>query len=64
MSAVMDDRWQPISTAPKDGTFILAFDGEVRVMIWSLFFRRGWISGNADEREPTHWMPLPEPPRA
>jgi hypothetical protein len=60
--------WQPIETAPKDGTEILAWDGSVRTTaVW-------WVPGKqwslvspgeyAEDSEvwPTHWMPLPEPP--
>lgn len=62
--------WQPIETAPKDGTRVLGWDGE-----------SGWYSCEFEKLEgawvavpfsisgwdphhvsPTHWMPLPEPP--
>ena len=64
--------WQPIETAPKDGTEILAF---------ATFERRDFIAvaqwADADPEfpntvagwfwdyaiRPTHWMPLPEPPK-
>jgi hypothetical protein len=76
--------WQPIETAPKDGTAIwLACEGKIylgygedderpyRSGGWELkaTFRRfddrpdeicgTWTSRNV---EPTHWMPLPDPP--
>lgn len=70
--------WQPIETAPKDGTWILVNDGTgsahppVHVVHWS---NPEWMGGpdtwvtmaigpNPDtyEPNPTHWMPIPTPP--
>jgi hypothetical protein len=72
--------WQPIETAPKDGTRILVFDddGEVlptRFARWTHPFTEdalaGFVTGwnsefNVPESwcSPTHWMPLPPPPAA
>jgi hypothetical protein len=58
-------QWQPIETAPKDGTWILATSGGVAYVV-SWFYtgpQHGWWA-TADEadRAPTHWMPLPDPP--
>jgi hypothetical protein len=61
--------WQPIETAPKDGTQILAFAHERRgyfgVAQWAEAqpaFKdvAGWFWDYAIR--PTHWMPLPAPP--
>lgn len=67
--------WMPIETAPKDGTPILAFspdsDPSVYVIAWvnSGFDGKdysGWREAGGEGYErfvPTHWQPLPEPPR-
>jgi hypothetical protein len=72
--------WQPIETAPKDGEWLICWDGKkVQPLTWisdtySTDYT-GWAYGLADwggtlyegynevEREPTHWMPLPPPPK-
>jgi hypothetical protein len=62
----MGSSWQPIGTAPKDGTAILTFQsnlmtgGKMRVAVWrDDTVPKGW---SASEESPTHWMPLPIPP--
>jgi hypothetical protein len=55
--------WQPIETAPKDDeTWVLAFNGdEYAVCIWTGEY---WSDNEYMMRpQPTHWMPLPEPPK-
>lgn len=65
------DKWQPIETAPKDGTEIL---GWVYGERWAVckyhknsmfkvegFATYGWDDGY-EWADPTHWMPLPDPP--
>lgn len=61
--------WQPIETAPKDGTVILANAGKRVVMCqWEKWpdGRAGWYAfpHNAILKKEllTHWMPLPAPP--
>lgn len=70
--------WQPIETAPKDGTRILAAFGpetgyrvDIVTFMHSPFGRSYWFShimetvrGSRAMRriQPTHWMPLPDPP--
>lgn len=57
--------WQPIETAPKDGTYLLTSDGKWREVC--KFVDGFWCSDLEGESysyvlEPTHWQPLPEPP--
>lgn len=55
--------WQPIATAPKDGTSVLLWSRNgYDVAVWS--GRIGeWTTGQLFYApEPTHWMPLPSPP--
>lgn len=64
--------WKAIDTAPKDGTEVLVSEGRdlpMYVAYWDDEVER-WIdpgmSPHADaqfENAPTHWMPLPEPPK-
>lgn len=62
--------WQPIETAPKDGTQILAWDGfNFDLCEWSAPERRPqdacwWIDNDKGSMHPTHWQPLPPPPTA
>ena len=64
----MFSEWQPIATAPKDGTIILIFEGRVgtaagivRVSRWrDDTIPSGWTGA---ENPPSHWLPLPLPPK-
>jgi hypothetical protein len=65
--------WQPIETAPRDGSDILlicntAYTPEASIGWWSA---DGWRHYSRPEEKwhggvvkwfPTHWMPLPAPP--
>lgn len=76
--------WQPIETAPKDGTVVLLFGtwaGEIAGVDDAKTVDIGyWRGGSSDYdgddwwrlstgdayscwMKPTHWMPLPEPPK-
>lgn len=72
--------WQPIETAPKDGTAVDVWcngcrypDAEFRFEVeWDEDGgEQGWCHNLSDyetvrwwliDPQPTHWMPLPEPP--
>jgi hypothetical protein len=65
--------WQPIETAPDDGTRFLGYwpdrwgnSGDSAVTTWRANDGDGWESPyeSAEDGEmegPTHWMPLPPP---
>lgn len=66
-------QWQPIETAPKDGTWVLGFRPtsfrEDQIDTWQFVHRSCdppiWINSadsNDEDEQPTHWMPLPLPP--
>lgn len=66
--------WQPIETAPKDGTSVILAavrDGKYVVGegLWegdAWWWANEWGDYNTDQiemyRQVTHWMPLPDPP--
>lgn len=67
--------WQPIDTAPKDGTTIIiggCVNGPaVRTAHWgggaynhsAKHYDRDWADGGNYGFKPTHWMPLPAAPK-
>jgi len=66
--------WQPIETAPKDGTRILAYGfcgyEDVAGIATVKWHRGSWVCDpneateyDYEECELTHWMNLPEPPK-
>jgi hypothetical protein len=59
--------WQPIETAPKDGTDILLWCPLLgsEYMVIGRIDNGIWVSSNdfEDVYDPSHWMPLPEPPK-
>ena len=65
--------WQPIKTAPRDGTNVLLVNrkGNIATGLWQgRGVMEGWWlrGGNGpntffnEHHGPTHWMPLPAPP--
>jgi hypothetical protein len=64
--------WQPIKTAPKDGTRILLFMPKTNFKIYVGQYLRNedrseaWYCGGfgtLSSTKPSHWASLPEPPR-
>jgi hypothetical protein len=57
--------WQPIETAPKDGTRILACNADERAEYIIVGYFRGahFTDGQWPMIPVTHWMPLPDPPK-
>jgi Protein of unknown function (DUF551) len=70
--------WQPIETAPKDKGFLLAYNGDRKLYGLVCWWPGGGWNGEGcwgwnDEsiawsrqrgNQPTHWMSLPDPPKA
>ena len=60
--------WQPIATAPTDGTEIIV-GWEGRMVSGGFWFsrRQAWVTPHGHyirAASPTHWLPLPDPPAA
>lgn len=65
----MSNDWQPIETAPKDGSLILIYAKRGQAIgfwddCWKIDLEFVEWEGAAwgTIYNPTHWMPLPEPP--
>lgn len=60
--------WQPIETAPTDGTEFIGYSAGLRAYEgqWTAYVCRRqnnlWIAVGEGVANPTHWMPLPEAP--
>jgi hypothetical protein len=66
LEALHAAEWQPISTAPKDGTRIMLWlDGPIRApkAVFGRLDKGGWVTEGSGLAKPTHWMPVPEPPK-
>ncbi len=61
-------QWQPIESAPKDGTWVLIWEEwnpERKHRNWTIsrFIRGKWSNSQAYQG-PSHWMPMPAAPEA
>jgi hypothetical protein len=62
--------WQPIATAPKDGTYILAYcpagrdapNQGINIVFWSGSAWKDPATYMEYVDEHTHWMPIPKGP--
>lgn len=58
-----DLEWQPIETAPKDGKSVVLVI-EYGYVYTGIFHNDGYCQDLAGAGlDPTHWMPLPKPPK-
>jgi hypothetical protein len=61
--------WRPISEAPSETMILCAYDmGDESVdwdlvILWWDITTGEWTDGDVWGFSPTHWMPLPEPPK-
>jgi hypothetical protein len=59
--------WQDISTAPRDGTEIIVLIRPKVIRLGWWFHpssrTKDWHDENGNVIHPTHWMPLPAPPK-
>lgn len=54
-------KWQPIETAPKDGTRILINCGFYHTCFIAFFNYNKWESDDSNRNiKPTHWLPIPK----
>lgn len=60
--------WQPIETAPKDGSRVLINRKGYAEPICVGWYSQDWKEWKSVPGEwswkPTHWMPLPDPPKS
>lgn len=71
LSSLIADQWQTIDSAPRDGEFVLTWNGHRQHVSQYDRVEGEWVSSFKTvtkrltvQPPPTHWMPLPSPPRA
>ena len=77
-ASIPQQEWRDIRTAPKDGTEVLLCGGNLKGEVYVDRLNHGvvkgrfdvneWLISNTDYydvriEEPTHWQPLPQPPK-
>lgn len=65
---IRNNGWQPIETAPQDGTNILGWSGPMGgiEIVWWAEDGSGWDRGDYEpggRPKPIMWQPLPPPPQ-
>lgn len=61
--------WMPMADAPKDKTLIIGMEsnGDVSRIVWDnedgLYADEWWNFDQVCPASPTHWIPLPQPPK-
>lgn len=63
-----DGQWQPIETAPKDGSWLIGTKGNDPetgnpYLPVIMFWKDAWVIDSRCKYEPTYWMPLPADPK-
>ena len=61
---VVEQGWQPISTAPRDAMLMTGHNEDTAPII-GYYHRGAWRehNGKGTVIRPTHWRPLPQPPK-
>ena len=67
MDGCSANAWQPIATAPRDETWMLAYlpytNSVIQMRYTNTWVSEGWYRIMGPEHySPSHWMPLPQPP--
>lgn len=60
-------QWQPIETAPKDGTEVIGWNGDsVDIIHWEVnpawIDEPCWEDRDCEMPRPSHWLPIPPAP--
>jgi hypothetical protein len=69
LKSVLSAKWQPIETAPRDGSHFWAYQKRHEYSMFECWWAENheggfWMDYIDSEPEPTHYAPLPEPPEA